>query len=87
MAVLGLGCCVWAFSSCGEQGLLSSCRVWVPHCSGFSYFIEPASPALAGAFFTTEPPGKPRTRKLTMIYGRRKNTFVEKYIMVFSPQF
>ena len=23
LAVLGLRCCVWAFSSCGEQGLLS----------------------------------------------------------------
>ena len=22
MAVLGLRCCVWAFSSCGERGLL-----------------------------------------------------------------
>ena len=22
MAALGLHCCVWAFSSCGEQGLL-----------------------------------------------------------------
>ena len=22
LAVLGLRCCVWAFSSCGEQGLL-----------------------------------------------------------------
>ena len=22
LAVLGLCCCVWAFSSCGEQGLL-----------------------------------------------------------------
>ena len=22
MAVLGLCCCAWAFSSCGEQGLL-----------------------------------------------------------------
>ena len=22
MAALGLRCCVWAFSSCGEQGLL-----------------------------------------------------------------
>ena len=22
MAVLGLHCCAWAFSSCGEQGLL-----------------------------------------------------------------
>ena len=25
MAVLGLCCCLWAFSSCKEQGLLSSC--------------------------------------------------------------
>ena len=24
------------FSSCGEQGLLSSCRVWASHCSDFS---------------------------------------------------
>ena len=26
LAVLGLHCCVWAFSSCGEQGLLSRWR-------------------------------------------------------------
>ena len=25
------------FSTCGEWGLLSSCSVWAPHCSGFSY--------------------------------------------------
>ena len=25
------------FSSCNEQGLLSSCGVWVSHCGGFSY--------------------------------------------------
>ena len=24
MAVLGLCCCMWTFSSCGEQGLLSA---------------------------------------------------------------
>ena len=28
MSVLGLCCCSMAFSSCGEQGLLSSCSVW-----------------------------------------------------------
>ena len=27
LAVLGLGCCAWVFSSCGEQGLLSSWSV------------------------------------------------------------
>ena len=26
----------WVFSSCGVQGLLSSCSTWAPHCSGFS---------------------------------------------------
>ena len=26
MAVLGLCCCTWAFSSCGEWGTLFSCR-------------------------------------------------------------
>ena len=36
MAVLGLHCCVQAFSSCSESGLLSSCGAWVSHCSGFS---------------------------------------------------
>ena len=33
---LGLCCCTWAISNCGEQGLLSSCGVWVSHCDGFS---------------------------------------------------
>ena len=33
-------CCVfvvvWAFLSCGELGLLSSCGAWASHCSDFS---------------------------------------------------
>ena len=37
----GLSCCVQAFSSCGEQGLLSSCVLGLlvavaSRCSGFS---------------------------------------------------
>ena len=36
-AALGLRCCVWAFSSCQELGLLLSCAVWAFHCSGLSY--------------------------------------------------
>ena len=32
---LGLHCCIWAFSSCGEQRLLSSCVAWSSHCGGF----------------------------------------------------
>ena len=30
--MLGLCCCAWTFSSCSEQGLLSSCRAWASHC-------------------------------------------------------
>ena len=36
LVVLGLCCCVWALSSCSEQGLLSSCGVWASHCNGLS---------------------------------------------------
>ena len=41
-------------SSCGAGAKLLS-SMWDPPRSG----IEPMSPALAGRFFTTEPPGKP----------------------------
>ena len=36
LAELGPPCCVWAFCSCSEQGLPSSCGVWASHCDGFS---------------------------------------------------
>ena len=65
------GCRAWAlehmgFYSCRSQALkhrLSSCgaraallhSVWRPPGPG----VEPMSPALAGRFFTTEPPGRP----------------------------
>ena len=88
MAVLGLRCCVRAFSSCGKWGplfitvrrpftiaappaaehRLQTCRLsncgsrsqllrgmWDPPRPG----LEPVSPALAGRFSTTAPPGKP----------------------------
>ena len=32
---------VQAFFSCGDRGLVSSCRARVSHCSGFSCFQEP----------------------------------------------
>ena len=34
VAVLGLHCCAEAFSSCSEQGLLSSFGVGTSHCCG-----------------------------------------------------
>jgi len=36
LAALGLCCCVLAYSSCAQQGLLCSCGVWASHCGGFS---------------------------------------------------
>ena len=116
MAALGLRCCTWAFSSCGEQGLLlvvvcgllivvaslvvehglqvcrlqqlwhtgsvvvahrlSSCGSWalehrLSSCGAQAQLLggmwdlpgpglEPVSPAMAGGFSTTTPPGKPQ---------------------------
>ena len=34
LAVLGLCCCMHAFSRCGEQELLSSCKARTSHCGG-----------------------------------------------------
>ena len=36
LAVLDLCCCTWAFSSFGEQELLSSCSAQASHRDGFS---------------------------------------------------
>ena len=36
LAMLGLCCCMWAFSSCSEKGLLSSFGTGPSHCGGFS---------------------------------------------------
>ena len=47
----------WSAGSVVVHGL-SCCSLWDLPGSG----IKPASPALAGRFFTTEPPGKPRGR-------------------------
>ena len=33
LVVVSLCCCPWAFSSCAKQELLSSCCMWVSHCS------------------------------------------------------
>ena len=53
-------------SSCGSwarETRLSSCGTWAQLLRGMWELprpgIEPVSPALAGRFFTTEPPGKP----------------------------
>ena len=40
---LGLCFCAWAFSSCGEQGLPSSCGAWASQCYGFSLWLSDSS--------------------------------------------
>ena len=35
LAALGLRCCMQAFSTCREWGLISSCGAQAPHCNGF----------------------------------------------------
>ena len=50
LAALGLHCCTWAFSSCGEQGLLSSWSLRASHCGSFSCrapALEPQTSAAA----------------------------------------
>ena len=67
VAALGLSCC----RSRAPEHRLSSCGTWVqlPHGTWDlpGPGIEPVSPALAGRFFTTEPPRKPPPRFL--LYG------------------
>ena len=36
LAALGLRCCTWTFSSCGDRGATLRCGVRASHCSGFS---------------------------------------------------
>ena len=89
MAVLGLGFCARAFSSCGERGplfiavrgpLTTAASLVAEHrlqtrrlsnCGSGDHSLrgmwdlprpglEPVSPALAGRFSTTAPPGKPQ---------------------------
>ena len=38
LAMLGLCWYLWAFSSCGEQGLLSRCGAQASHHGGFSCY-------------------------------------------------
>ena len=42
LAVLGLRCCLLAFSSCGEWGLLFYCGAQASHCRGFSWCLAQA---------------------------------------------
>ena len=96
MAVLGLGFCVRAFSSCGKWGpffiavrgpltiaaslvaehrlqmrRLSNCGSRAQSLCGMWDLprpgLEPVSPALAGRFSTTAPPGKPCAPLLTNV--------------------
>ena len=38
LTLLAVHCCEWVFSTCSEQGLLSSCSTLASPCGGFSCF-------------------------------------------------
>ena len=68
-------CGSWALeyrlSSCGTQALLL-CGMWDLPGPG----LKPVSPALAGGFLTTAPPGKSLTFKLDRVTSRNLTTGV-----------
>ena len=57
-----------SFNSCHEWALLL-CGTWDLPRPG----IKPVSPALAGGFFTTAPPGKPRSGSVLFLFCFLKN--------------
>ena len=72
MAVLGLCCCMWAFSCCRARAL--GMQAWLPHGVWDLPIpvIEPTYPALADQLLTTGPPGKPKTVRFSHYLGREK---------------
>ena len=46
LAVLGLHCFAWAFSSCSGWGLLSSCGVWASHVGSVQFGCSVVSDSL-----------------------------------------
>ena len=64
LAALGLHCCVKAFSSCNEQGPLSSCSPWISHCGGFSCCRAQALGTWALVFMAPEKAMAPHSRTL-----------------------
>ena len=70
LAALGLRCCTRAFSSCGARAQLLH-GVWDFSGPG----LEPMSPALAGGFLTTAPPGKSAMKVfITYLYPSHPRT-------------
>ena len=62
---VGLHCCTRASSSCGEPGLLASCRVQAAHCRGFSCGACAFSPRMGSA--APEHKGPSQTRNQTRV--------------------
>ena len=56
-ALIGMGATLLDGAHVGEGAIVAACSMWDLPGSG----MEPVSPALAGEFFTTEPPEKPGT--------------------------
>ena len=84
LAELGLCCDTWAFSSCGEKGLLSSCGAWASHCRGSSCYGAQAQQLSYMGLVTLSHVGSFQTRDQTCIpcIGRQiLNDFIRKSLM------
>ena len=64
-------------SSCGSWAQLLSCMWDLPRPG-----LEPVSPALAGRFSTTAPPGKPRSFYIAASIAPKKKYLYIRYIHI-----
>ena len=69
----GFSCCI-SFSNSRSGSVVVERGLWdLPRLG-----IEPMSPALAGRFFTTEPPGTPQKERLKFKNIKRKQIYINK---------
>ena len=66
-------------SNCGSRAQLL-CGMWDPPRPG----LKPMSPALAGRFSTTAPPGKPYTQYFVLIYKGKEFEYICENIYIYS---
>ena len=85
LAVLGLLCCMQAFSSCGKQGLLSSRDAQTSNCGGFCYGAQ----ALGAWASVVAAHGPQRVGSVVVVHGLSCSTtceiFLDQGSNLFSP--
>ena len=76
LAVLGLLCCMQAFSSCGKQGLLSSRDAQTSNCGGFCYGAQ----ALGAWASVVAAHGPQRVGSVVVVHGLSCSTTCEIFL-------